>query len=168
MVKRLLKQLYYNLISIGSIFPVETQKAIESAIARSEASHTGEIRVVIEAGFGLQQVLMSQSAKNRALEIFSELRIWDTEANNGVLIYLLLSDHNIEIVADRGLSKVISQSEFEQICTGIEDQLKHGRYEAGLISGIERLTEILRANFPLQGENSSKNPDELPDRLVFL
>jgi uncharacterized membrane protein len=168
MIQRLLKQFYYNLIGIRSLFPIETQKTIQSAIARSEASHRGEIRIVIEAGLGIQQILFHQSARSRALDLFSELRIWDTEANNGVLIYLLLADHNIEIVADRGLNRVVSKNEFEQICKSIEDQLKNGRYEAGLVLGIESLTEIMRANFPLLESPQGREPDELPDRLVIL
>jgi uncharacterized membrane protein len=138
--------------------------SIENAIARSETGHRGEIRFAAEAALDSAALFAGQSARERALEVFSQLRIWDTEENNGVLIYLLLADQDIEIVADRGVHAKVPSGEWEQICRRMESALARGEFEQGILAGIEEVSRLLARYYPPQpgGRN------ELPDRPVTL
>lgn len=137
---------------------------IEAAIKASEMRHRGEIRFAVEGALEFLPVLRGLSARERALEVFSLLRVWDTEENSGVLIYVQLVDRDIEIVADRGIAARIGQPEWDAICHRMEEAFKGARYEAGVLTGIGEVSELLARHFPA----SSRNPDELPDRPVVL
>src|SRR5687767_441551 len=106
--------------SVRRAFPAHDLQAIEKAIAKSEKRHGGEIRFAVEAALDVPALLRGQSAHGRALEVFSELRVWDTEANNGVLIYLLLADRDVEIVADRGVNRRVGPQGWEAACREME------------------------------------------------
>jgi hypothetical protein len=145
-------------------FPKKALPGIEQAIARGEASHRGEIRFAAEDGLDGAALLAGQSARERALEIFSELRVWDTEENNGVLIYLLLADHDIEIVADRGLNGKVGQAEWEKVCRDMEQALKRGEYEQAIVTGIEEISALLARHYlPRPGDRN-----ELPNQPIRL
>ena len=101
--------------AVGRAFPPSAMAAIEEAIAKSEREHSGELRFAVEPALDTSALLAGQSGRERALEVFSQLRVWDTEENNGVLIYLLLADRDIEIVADRGVNARVPQAEWEKI-----------------------------------------------------
>lgn len=161
---RLLKHLVYPDWLVRRAFPAPAMRRIETAIADSEARHRGEIRFVVEANLDLMSLLRGQSARERALEVFSLARLWDTEENNGVLIYLLLADRDVEIVADRGLAHRVAQEDWEDICREMESRFAAGRYEEGVQWGIAELDRRLRTLFPPQGEN----PDELTNRPLRL
>ncbi|MPZ44626.1 MAG: hypothetical protein GEV05_14730 [Betaproteobacteria bacterium] len=145
-------------------FPRAALDRIEHAIGVSERSHGGELRLVLEANMSPLEVLRGRSARDRALELFSLLRVWDTEHNSGVLIYLQMVDHRIEIVADRGISRLVAQSEWDAICRRMESAFRGGVFEAGTVEAIGEVTQLLNRHFP-PGEH---NPDELPDRPVII
>ncbi|MFP5409802.1 MAG: TPM domain-containing protein [Gammaproteobacteria bacterium] len=144
--------------------------AIETAIRQSEATHTGEIAFAIENALSPGQVWRGTTDRERALQVFADLRVWDTEANNGVLIYLLLADRDIEIVADRGLAAKVSPAEWEAVAQAMEAEYRAGRFEAGALAGVARVGELLARHFPttVSGAALGDNPDELANRPVIL
>lgn len=145
-------------------FPRRTLAAIEQAIKSSETAHTGEVRFVVEGALDVAPLFSGQSARERAIDVFSQFRIWDTECNNGVLIYLLLADRDVEVVADRAIHSKVGSAEWERICRSMETAFKHADYEAGVIGGIEAVSGHLVKHFPAAGEGRN----ELPDRPVLL
>ena len=140
-------------------FPKQTLKAIEQAIKTSEAAHVGEIRFVVEGALDGAPLFRGQSASERAIDLFSQLRIWDTELNNGVLIYLLLADRSVEIVADRGIHNKTAMQEWDRICRTMETAFKQKHYEGGIVSGIEAVTQHLVKHFPATGAHQNELPD---------
>ena len=145
-------------------FPVPALKAIEEAIGLSELSHGGEIRFAIEGALEPQDVWAGKTPRGRALEVFARLGVWDTEANNGVLIYLLLADRDVEIVADRGLNGRVSEEEWSAVCATMEDRLRSGHYELGAVGAVQAVGALLARHYPpLPGGR-----DELPNRPAVL
>ena len=135
---------------------------LQAAVAASEARHSGEIRLSVEASLPLSYVRQGLSARDRAVTLFGKLRVWDTEHNNGVLIYLLLAEHAIEIVADRGLTRYVSQAQWDALVAKMRDNFGAGRFEAGLSQAIAAVDTLLCERFALApGE---VNPNELPDQ----
>lgn len=146
------------------VFPRAALKRIGDAIRASERTHMGELRFAVEGGLDFVDLLQAPSARARAEELFAQLRVWDTEHNSGVLIYVQLIDRRIEIVADRGVSARVPQSEWDAICRGMEAAFREHRFEQGALQAIARVTRILAQHFPPRGEN----PNELPDRPVVI
>lgn len=138
--------------------------AIERAIQSSETGHRGEIRFVVENALEGPALLAGQSARARALEVFSHLGVWDTEENNGVLIYLLLADHDIEIVADRGINAKVAPADWEKICRDMEAALRRGAYEEGIVTGIKEVSALLARHFPPRPGDRNELPNQ-PVRL---
>ena len=135
---------------------------LEARVAASERRHSGEIRLCVEAGLPLSYLWRGATARERAVAMFGKLRVWDTEANNGVLIYLLLAEHAIEIVADRGLARQVPQAHWDALVGGMREAFRAGRFEAGLEQAVDAVDTMLARHFPLaQGQ---LNPNELPDR----
>ncbi len=149
---------------VNRAFPRQTLIAIEQAIKASETTHVGEIRFVVEGALHSTPLFKGQSARERAIDVFSQLRIWDTEHNNGVLIYLLLADRDVEIVADRGIHAKVGTREWENICRKMETAFKQANYEDGVVSGIQAVTQRLLKHFPASGAGQN----ELPDKPVVL
>ena len=149
---------------VRGAFPDMALQRIENAIEDSEKRHRGEIRFAVEGALEFLPVLRGLTPRERALEVFSLLRVWDTEENSGVLIYVQLVDRDIEIVADRGIAARIPQSEWDAICGGMEEAFRAGRYQDGVLTGIDRVSALLATHFPA----GARNPDELPDRPVVL
>jgi uncharacterized membrane protein len=145
-------------------FPKEAMPAIEQAIASSEATHRGEIRFAAEDALDGPALLAGQPARARAIEVFSQLGVWDTEENNGVLIYLLLADHDIEIVADRGINARVAPADWEKICRAMEQALARGAYEQAIVGGIKEVSALLARHFPPRPGDR----DELPNKPVAL
>jgi uncharacterized membrane protein len=134
---------------------------IEARIAASETHHSGEIRVCVEAGLPLSYLWRGATARERAVTMFGKLRVWDTEANNGVLIYLLLAEHAIEIVADRGLARQVPADHWQQIVAGMRAEFRAGQFEPGLMRAITAVDVLLEQHFSIApGE---RNPNELPN-----
>ncbi|TGK15177.1 hypothetical protein EHO61_15940 [Leptospira fluminis] len=147
----------FNLL--GKYFKKEDLKRIGEIVSESENLHRGEIRVAIETKLPLSQIWSGKSARDRALEMFSFLKIWDTEENTGILVYLLLAERKIVILADRGIYGKIGQRQLDEIAREIGEGFKTSEHRKSLAEGIRKLTEELRKHFPA-GE---KNPNELPD-----
>ena len=142
-----------------------TLARIEARVAASEKRHSGEIRVCAEAGLPLSYLWRGASARERAVTMFGKLRVWDTAHNNGVLIYLLLAEHRIEIVADRGLNERVSPSRWEDVMQRMRASFRQGQFEAGLNDAIDAVDALLAQHFPLAPGES--NPNELSDRPVL-
>ena len=130
-------------------------------MAASEARHTGEIRVCIEAGLPLSYLRREATARERAVAMFGKLRVWDTENNNGVLIYLLLADHAIEIVADRGLGRHADAAHWQRVVASMQGAFQGGQFEAGLNQAVDAVDALLAQHFGLAPH--AANPNELPD-----
>lgn len=163
-IQRIVRHLLTSHAQVRRRFPHKTLLAIEQAIKASEASHLGEIRFVVEAALDGMPLFKGHSARNRAIEVFSQLRIWDTEQNNGILIYLLLADRDVEIVADRGIHARTAAGEWDKICHIMEVAFKHGHYEQGAIEGIQAITQHLHQHFP----SDVMNKNELSDMPLVL
>jgi uncharacterized membrane protein len=146
-------------------FPPATLDAIQHAIAASEHQHLGEICFAVEGGLPIGAVLAGRKPRERAHDVFARLRVWDTDNNTGVLVYILLGDHAIEIVADRGIAAKVRESEWVEICGLMQREFSRGEYRSGALAGVAAITEILARHFPSDGR---RNPDELPDRPVLL
>jgi uncharacterized membrane protein len=145
-------------------FPQATLDAIEVAVRESETRHGGEIRFAIENSLPGALAWRGMSGRERAIEVFSTLRVWDTEHNSGVLIYLLLADRDIEIVADRGIAARVEAGVWEQVAQTMEAAFRSGRFEQGALAGIARISDLLAEHFPPTGHN----PDELTNRPVIV
>jgi len=140
----------------------EALSRIEQRIAQSEARHGGEIRVCVEAGLPLSYLWRDACPRERAVSLFGKLRVWDTEANSGVLIYLLLAEHQIEIVADRGIARLVPPGHWESIVHVMREAFRADRFEPGLLQAIEAVETLMLQHFPqVEGQG---NPDELPNR----
>lgn len=139
----------------------ETLERLTSRVSESERLHTGELRICVEAGLPFSYLWRDATARERAVQMFGKLRVWDTEYNNGVLIYLLLAEHRIEIVADRGLARHVPQSAWDEILHGMSAAFKAGRFEEGLAAAVDAVTALLVRHFP--ATPGSANPNELPD-----
>ena len=129
-------------------FPPNVLAAIEAAIKAGETAHAGQVRFVVEGALDGAPLFRGQSARERALDIFSQLRIWDTAHNNGVLIYLLLADRDVEIVADRGIDARVGADGWEKICTAMEVDFRAGNFERGVIAGIAAVSREMAKHFP--------------------
>jgi len=164
-IKRVSKHLLLNRSRIRRAMTPGTFERIEDAIKKSEATHTGQIRFVVEGALEMAQLLGNQPARARAIDVFSMLRIWDTEQNNGVLIYLLLADRDFEIVADRGIDSKVGYAEWKEICTQMETEFRGKDFERGILKGIAAVTEHLARHFPATG-GAHKN--ELPNEPVVM
>ncbi len=138
--------------------------AIEIAVRTSEETHDGELRFAVEAGLHPLPLARGQTARERAREVFSNLRVWDTAHNSGVLIYVQLVDRRIEIVADRGIDAKVAQKEWDAICRRMEAAFREGRFEQGALQAIGEITGLLAQHFPPCGAN----PNEQPDAPVVL
>jgi uncharacterized membrane protein len=163
-IRRIGRHLLEHRWRLRRIFPQQVLARIEQAIKAGEATHAGQVRFVVEGALDGAPLLRNQPARERALDIFSQLRIWDTVHNNGVLIYLLLADHDFEIVADRGIDASVGHAGWEKICVEMERQFRVGNFEGGVIKGIEAVSRELATHFPAQGPGRN----ELPDAPVVM
>ena len=139
----------------------EALARLQAQVAASEAQHSGEIRLSVEAGLPLSYLRRDLHARDRAVTIFGKLRIWDTEHDNGVLIYLLLAEHSIEIVADRGLVRHVPQAQWNALVAGMREAFRAGHFEEGLAQAITAVDALLLRHYPLAPGQT--NPNELPD-----
>lgn len=162
------KRIYTHLMTaerhVRRIFKREQLDHLAHAIKTSEMLHSGEIRVAVESSLELQPLLRRQTPRERAIEVFSELHVWDTELNNGVLIYVLLADHAIEIVADRGIHAKVGNAYWEELCKEVGRAFRKGQFETGVMDCIEAVSKQLIEHFPHKG--GGKN--ELPDTPVVI
>jgi len=163
--RRLVRHLITDHWSVRRAFPPRTMRAIEYAIAAQEKRHLGELRFAVEASLPVLDLLAGVTASQRAIEQFSRLRVWDTEDNCGVLIYLLLADRRVEIVADRGIHSRVGAAAWEAICGAMQREFAQDRFEQGVVTGVQAISDLLGAHFPAR---ETGNPNELPDKPVVL
>ena len=162
MKNRLLAHMLTSRRTVRKALPTESMNALERAIGMAERGSSGQIRLVVEANWPLLHVKHGQP-RERALEWFSQLRVWDTEHNNGVLIYLLFAERDVEIIADRGFNKRITPEQWETICRSMEARFVKGEFEAGLTEGINTIGDLLRELFP-----ADMGGNEQPDRPLIV
>ena len=158
---RLLKHRRLDETDAKRLLGAEALQRIEARVAASETRHSGEIRVCIEAGLPLSYLRRAATVRERAVMMFGKLRVWDTEHNNGVLIYLLLAEHAIEIVADRGLARHVDAAHWQRIAATMAEAFKGGRFEDGLNQAMDAVDALLVEHFALAPGEA--NPNELPD-----
>ena len=162
-IQRILKHLLTTDGQVARAFPASALDAIEAAIKDSESEHAGEIRFVVEAALDGRPLFRGQSPQDRALEVFALTRVWDTEHNNGLLIYLLLADQAVEIVADRGIHARVGADAWREVCQRMEAAFRQSNYESGVIAGVQAVTQHLAQHFP-----AGAGANELPDRPLLI
>lgn len=162
---QIIRHLFMGQMAIKRALPAASLARIEQAIIQSEMNHDGEILFAVEASLNLLSLLKKHSARERAIDIFSLLRVWDTPHNNGILIYLLLADHDVEIVADRGIDAKVDHKEWEEICQEMEAAFRKGHFEEGMLAAISMIDNQLRKYFPVA---SKRGENALPNRPVIL
>ena len=145
-------------------FPDAVMDAIQAEVTEQEKRHRGEVRFVVERELTTAQLWAGITSRQRAIEVFSMLQVWHTEENTGILLYVLLADHKVEIVADRGIQKKVAQEEWNGIVRMMEEHFRAGRFPEGAIAGVRAVSELLARHFPAD----ASNPNELPDRPVML
>jgi len=164
MMARVFRHLFYPDWWWRRNLPAAALSRIETAVAGAELGHVGEIRVAVEASLDLRPLLRGMTARERAIEVFSALRVWDTEENNGVLLYVLLADRDVEIVADRGIAKRVPQADWEAICQDMEALFRAGRHEEALSLGARRIGDKLASAYG----GGAKAANQLPDRPTLV
>ncbi len=163
-IMRMLRPLLATHWATRRNFTAEVQARIEQCIREVEAKQAGEIRFAIETALDLPELWRDLPPRQRALEVFGQLGVWDTANNNGVLIYLLRADRSVEIVADRGIASRVLPAEWDAICREMEDHFKAGRFAEGSEAGIRGVGRLLAKHFPSDGGDR----DELPNQPVLL
>ena len=163
-IRRIGRHLLEHRWRVRRIFPPQVLTAIEQAIRAGEATHSGQVRFVVDGALDGAPLFRDQPARERALDLFSQLRVWDTAHNNGVLIYLLLADRDVEIIADRGIDARVGAAGWEKICAEMEGSFRAGNFAGGTIKGIQAVSRQLATHFPRHG--GGKN--ELPDTPVVI
>lgn len=164
--RRVLHHLFVGHWSLRRDFPTGTLKRIERAVIECESRHPGQIRVVVEAALHPLAVWRGVTPRDRAVDLFGRLRVWDTEHNNGVLVYLLLADRDVEIVADRGVAGGrIQPGEWDTVCRLMEDHCRAGRFEQAGVAGVEAVAGVL-LRYPPVAPRGGDN--ELPDAPVLI
>ncbi len=163
---RLLKNIFINRWLVRFYFTQKDLQRIEDAITQSEAQHYAEIQVAIESHIPVQDVFRKKTAKQCAIEAFAKLHVWDTKENSGVLIYLLLTDRSIEIIADRGIHQTLGTSYWEKINSETVEYFKKKQYTDGILHAMEQISLEMKRLFPL--DKNKKNDDELSNKVIIL
>ena len=145
-------------------FPPEALRQIETEIAALERTHSGEMRFAVEAGLGPWAALRGLNAQQRAKELFASLRVWETERRNGVLVYLLLADHAVEVVADSGIHALAGSETWNAVVVEMQAHFASGRFGDGVVAGLRRIAGVLAEHFPRR----EGDVNELPDAPVVL
>ena len=164
MIKRLVRHLASTGWRTRQCFPPSVLHRLAQQVAASEAQHRGQLRFVIESALDWPAIWHRQTARQRALEWFGQLGVWDTEDNTGVLVYVLMAERKIEIIADRGIANRVSAAAWQSICQGMQQSFAAGRFVSGLEEGMQQLHALLVQHVPNQG---AKGPNELPDEIVL-
>jgi uncharacterized membrane protein len=164
-IRRILRHRWRDEADTRRAIPPELMERLARQVAASETRHTGEIRIYVEAGLPLSYLWRNATPRERAIAMFGKLGVWDTEQNNGVLIYLLLAEHAIEVVADRGMSRHVSPAQWQEIVRHMSAEFRAGRYGEGLAQAVDEVTALLVQHFP--ASPGAPNRNELPDQPVL-
>jgi uncharacterized membrane protein len=162
--KRLLRHLVTDHQSVARAFPPEAMRAIEKAIGEEERRHSGQLRVAVEAALPLSELVHGVGSRERAIGWFGRLGVWDTKHNAGVLIYLLLAERRVELVADRGIHSKVGNAAWEAICGEMQQEFARGQFERGAVIGVRAISDLLAEHFPPSGDGRN----DLPDKPVVL
>jgi uncharacterized membrane protein len=162
--KRLLRHMFTDHQSVRRALPPSAMQAIAKTIGEEERRHGGQLRVAIEASLPLADVVHGVGSRERALGWFGRLGVWDTEHNAGVLIYLLLADRRVELVADRGIHSKVGAAAWEAICGEMQQEFAREQFERGVVIGVRAISDLLAEHFPPSGDERN----DLPDRPVVL
>ncbi|MBC7434779.1 MAG: TPM domain-containing protein [Bdellovibrionales bacterium] len=165
LLRRMFKHRWLDESDARRAIPAEMAERLRARVAASESRHSGEIRIYIEAGLPLSYLWRKATARERAVAMFGRLRVWDTQDNNGVLIYLLLAERAIELVADRGLNQCVAPAEWQAMVSRMGAAFTEGRYEDGLTQAIAEVSALLVQNYP--SRPGQANVNELPDAPVI-
>lgn len=160
---RWFKHLFNPTWRVRQLFPADVLQQVEAGISASEQQHQGQLRFVIESSFNAAAIFANMSTRERALEWFGSLRVWDTEHNSGVLVYISMADHAIEVIADRGINRAVDPGVWEGVCTLIQTQFAQKAYAGGLEVGLAAINDILMAHMP----RTTPLVNELPDEVVL-
>jgi len=163
-ISRIIRHVFFPDWQVRRAFPKASLDSVEAAIRSSEQNHVGEVRFVVEASLEGIALWQGQTARARAIDVFSHLRIWDTEGNNGVLIYVLLADRSVEIVADRGIHACTGDEPWATICRDMEVAFSRSEFQLGTLNGITAIANVIGQHFPPH----EKRKNELPDAPVVL
>ena len=163
---RLWRHRWIDATDVRRALPPDALQRLGERVAASERRHSGEVRICVEAGLPWSYIRRGAPARERAITMFGKLRVWDTAHNNGVLIYLLLAEHAIEIVADRGIDAHVSAAEWAAMARRMADAFREGRFEDGITQALEEVSALLVAHFPLAEGEADRN--ELPDEPVVV
>lgn len=163
-LKRIITHLLTTQGHVSKAFPTHVLNTIEQTISANEANHTGEIQFAVEDALDGMALFKGQTSQERAIELFAQLRVWDTQHNNGLLIYLLLADRAVEIVADRGIHEKVGVQVWSTVCRQMERDFKQSNYEVGVVSGVRAIAQHLAQHFPVD----SPATNELPNRPVLV
>ncbi len=167
---RVLRHRWHDERESARAVPNAMLERVQSFVAASERRHSGEVRIAVEAALPLfyawQREPTAVMVRERAVALFGKLGVWDTAANNGVLIYLNLTEHAIEVVADRGLNTHVGEAQWRSVVAHLSEHLRAGRYEDGLTEALAEVSALLVAHFPLAPGEA--NPNELSDAIERL
>ncbi|QJW85454.1 TPM domain-containing protein [Ramlibacter terrae] len=164
-LQRILRHRWLDEADTRRAIPDDLSERLAQRVAASERRHTGEIRIYVEAGLPLSYLWRDGTPRERAVAMFGKLGVWDTEQNNGVLIYLLLAEHAIEIVADRGVARFVDAAQWQEVVQHMRQAFREGRFEDGLTQAVGEVSALLVAHFPAAPGDA--NPDELPNAPVL-
>lgn len=165
MIRRLFRHLFITEFYRKRVFPKSSLNKIEATITEIESKHRGDVFFVVENALSVRSITEGKTARQRAIEVFAEYGVWDTEKNTGILLYLLMADKDIEIIADRGINAKVNQATWEAICQTIESAFKEGEFESGVVDGLKAMGALLDEHFPSAEQH---NPNELSNKPVFL
>jgi uncharacterized membrane protein len=164
--RRWLRHLWLDVADSRRLLSPQACQRLEAAVRASEAQHLGELRLCVEASLPWAALRQGVGARQRAVELFGQLHVWDTAHNNGVLIYLLLADRRIEVLADRGLHALAPASAWSELAQALSQAMAQGQVEAGMQQALTRVSALLRAHHP--APQGCTRPNELPDAIVLM
>ncbi len=164
-MQRLLMNLFNGWFQMRRRFPKALLDEMTRAIAEGERQHRGEVCLAIESRLSPSSVLEGMDAERRAHQVFAQLRVWDTEHNSGLLFYILMAEHRVVILADRGIAAIVTQAEWDVVRDHMLASFSRGEWRNGCLGGIAAAHALLNRHFP---GNDKAQPDELPDRPVLL
>ena len=164
-MSRMLRHLFATRAGTRRRFPASLLESIEAAVTAAEARTSGEIRFVVETALEPGEVWAGLTPRERAVQAFAQLQVWNTELRNGVLIYVLLADRDVEILADRGAAERIAQADWEGVCRAMEAHFRAGRFAEGALAGVAATGSLLEKHFPAE---RARNRDELPNQPALL
>jgi uncharacterized membrane protein len=163
-LQRIWRHLLTTRRSARRAFPASTLKAIQQKIADGEVTHRAEVKMIVEGSLSLPAVLNGVTSRNRAHELFSHYRIWDTEENVGVLLYVNLADHKVEIIVDRAIGRATKPTDWQAVCKTMTKEFANGAFHDSTLAALEQMNGLLTQHFPDEG----RKKNELSDKPLVL